>query len=103
MNLVDSIAKDVLEVGDFWWEDLNWKKENKEPAESAKLFVCFPPTPGIKPKYEIHWVPCSTTGGNTAKDRMWNGYYKKPTIKGSWDIKHFHSWVIDGELRDDVN
>ena len=84
-----------LEVGDFWWTDLGWKPG----CDSARLHVAMPPSPGLRAKYCIMWVPCSTTGGDKDGDRFWNGNWDKPTVAGSWGgMAWFHPYVEAGYL-----
>ena len=86
-----------FQIGDFWWKDKGWKS-GCAGVESAKIYVVFPPRPGLKAKYEVQWAPCSVDGGNTAEDRHWNGDYDKPTIAGSWGIDHYHCTITNGVM-----
>ena len=95
MRRIDRNDKGDVQVGDFWWNDDGWKDRSDI---SSSIYIAFPPNPKLNAKFEIHWAPCSTNGANTAQDRKWNGNRDKPTIGGSWGIKHFHCWVVDGTM-----
>ena len=80
--------------GDFWWKNVGWK----EGSQSAHIVIAFPPRPGLRSCYELHWGPVSTDGGESTDDRWWNGDWDHPTIAKSWGVDHFHGFVIDGIL-----
>ena len=91
MNLVTLNEKTDLKPGDFWWEF------DQNSVAFNKIYVCFPPRPGLKAKYEIHWAPCNAYG-DSPESRKWNGDFNRPTIAGSWGIDHFHCWIHEGQM-----
>ena len=70
--------------GAFWYECRKGER---------RLYVAFPPAPGLKAKYEFHWVRVE---GSDARE--WDGNDLLPSVQGSWGVDHFHCWVYQGTM-----